>query len=67
MNKLEVIKELLAKEAHGMTVGEAIAAGICIQCKNPPTFYSDAGKREYRITALCEPCYDAIAQAFDNS
>ena len=59
---LQDLKESLSKEAYGMTAAEAIQKRICIKCRKPPTFYSEAGKREYQITGLCEPCFDQIAE-----
>ena len=39
----------------------AIEANICVECKQPPTFYSDAGRKEYYISGLCEPCLTRLA------
>ena len=52
----------LAKSLYGMTKQEALAKGICIDCKESaiPKCYSEAGKREYRISGLCEKCFDKI-------
>ena len=57
---LQDFKDDLAIEAHGMTVAEAHAKGVCINCEQPPTFYSEDGKGEYQISGLCEPCFDSI-------
>ena len=57
---LRAFKDAAARAAHGMTVAEAHAAGVCLRCRKPPTFYSEAGRREYRISGLCEPCFDAL-------
>lgn len=59
---LSQFKEQLDIDVHGMTTAAAIEQGICINCKQPPTFYSDDGRREYRISALCEPCFDEITK-----
>ncbi len=50
----------LGRQAFGMTKAEAHAQRICISCKQPPTFSTDAGRREYQITAVCEPCFDKM-------
>jgi len=50
----------LAKALYGMTRAEAITEGICIDCKKTATWYSPAGAKEYRISGLCEPCFDKI-------
>jgi hypothetical protein len=57
---LEHFKNELSKNIYGMSKSEAIAKNICVSCKQPPTFYSDAGKAEYKISGLCEPCWDKI-------
>lgn len=57
----------IAKEVHGFTVPEAHERGICVRCHTPPTFYSEAGRHEYRISGLCEPCFDAVTQFDEES
>lgn len=32
-------------------------------CNGPLAYYSDAGKREVRISRYCEPCFDFETQA----
>lgn len=57
---LQDFKDDLARAATGLTVAEAHAQEICIVCRKPPTWYSEAGRREYLISAVCEPCFDAM-------
>ena len=52
----------------------AIKKGICIRCQkpaliqaadgtskyNPELFYSDLGKKEWTISAMCERCFDSL-------
>lgn len=52
--------DTLAMIAFGQTKAEAHKEQVCIKCKQPPTFYSEAGRKEYGITGLCEPCFDEI-------
>jgi len=52
----------LAKALYGMTRVQAITVGICISCKNKATWYSPAGRAEYFISGLCEPCFDKITE-----
>ena len=62
MNPLEELKNNLSQDLYGITKAEACRTGICIQCKEPalPKCYSEAGKREYKISGLCEQCFDEI-------
>lgn len=53
----------LTRSIYGMTKNEAVAKSICIRCKQEPTFYSMAGRAEYPITGLCEPCFDLVTGA----
>lgn len=53
----------LTMQTYGITVSEALAEGICIQCREPalPKCYSDAGRAEHQISGLCESCFDEIS------
>ena len=69
---LNKLKNELSKELYSITKDEAIARGICVDCKLPVfesvkfssevkgRFYSEAGRKEYYISGLCEYCWDAI-------
>lgn len=56
--------------AFGMTKTEALEKKICIDCKrsildaqggmNKELFHSMAGVSEWRISAMCERCYDKL-------
>lgn len=57
------LNEFLAagfQQAFSMTREQAWEQGICVSCKEEPTFYSEAGKKEYRLSAMCEPCFDGM-------
>ncbi len=68
--ELVKLAEGLSKELFNLTPSEAIQQGICISCKKPIFYsagrkaekeghiYSVAGQNEYRMTALCEYCFD---------
>lgn len=45
-----------------MTREEAWKAGVCLECKKPasPKCYSQAGKKKYMISAICEECFDKM-------
>ena len=62
--ELARIAEQLTKENFGIGLSEATAKGICIACKEPAMCYSEAGRREYYISGMCERCFD---EAFEES
>jgi hypothetical protein len=64
---LSDLKRALAQEAFGMTIEEAHQKNICLECKQTPTFYSEAGAKEYINSGLCEPCFDKLAKALDEA
>ena len=57
----------LSKEIYGLSIDEAHRQGVCIQCKEKaiPKCYSNAGYREYKISGLCEKCFDEITMGGD--
>jgi hypothetical protein len=57
---LQNFKDAMSVIATGMTKAEAHKQGICVLCRQPPTFYSEAGRREYQISGYCEPCFDKL-------
>ena len=59
---LQGFKDVLAKEAHGITAAKAWYAGICIACKEQalPKCHSKLGCEEYAISAMCEECFDGL-------
>lgn len=68
MSNLEKLKTELAQGIYGITKQEAYARNICIDCKEPwePKTHTDAGRREYRITAICEECRDKMFENGDD-
>jgi hypothetical protein len=65
-NTLQRLKDDLAREAFGLTASEAIQKGVCIRCQEIPRYYTEAGRREYFISAVCEPCYDEMTGGTDH-
>lgn len=75
--KLVKLSEGLSKSLFNLTPSEALSQGICISCKKPIFYsadgkaekeghiYSCAGQNEYRITALCEYCFDKACDGLD--
>lgn len=57
---LQDFKDDISRIATGMTRAEAHAKGVCVKCRKPPTWYSEAGEREYHISGMCEPCFDEL-------
>lgn len=41
-------------------------SGSCKACSGALAHYSEAGKREARISRLCEPCFDYETQAVED-
>jgi hypothetical protein len=50
----------VARQVFGRTRQEALEQRVCIRCGENPTFTTEAGRREYEISAVCEPCFDAM-------
>lgn len=64
-DKSPAVKEVADRVAdwlYGMTITEALDRGLCIRCHDIPRFYSEAGKREYTISGLCEYCFDELTE-----
>jgi len=61
---LQKFKDDLSKKLYGKTTKEAVSSKRCIQCGELalPRCYSDAGRREFQISGLCEICFDEITK-----
>jgi len=64
---LQSLLDKLALVAFGMTQREAWSKGICIECKQPALSkcHTGIGCNEYRISAICEECFDAWRERRD--
>ena len=62
--KMEEFADEIAKSLYGKTRKEAVESGNCIQCNQPAlqNCYSEAGRREFAISGLCEKCFDQITE-----
>lgn len=66
---LDKWREASYVKSFGLTKPQAINLGICVSCKkpihdgrarDPGAIYSEAGKREYQISGVCETCFDTM-------
>jgi hypothetical protein len=60
-NPLEQFKKDMARLAFG--AAPADVPGCCIQCREPfsdKNVFTDAGRRETKISGLCEKCWDEL-------
>jgi len=59
---LQKFKDEVSQNLFGMTTSEAIEKSVCIQCQEEaiPKCYSDAGRKEFKISGLCEQCFDSM-------
>jgi len=59
---LQNFKDNISHQLYGITKSEACELGVCVQCKEEalPKCYSEAGRKEYKISGLCEKCFDEI-------
>lgn len=60
--EMQKFKDSISKDIHGMTRAEAHEKGICVDCKKnvEGRVYSEAGRREYQISGMCELCFDEL-------
>lgn len=67
------MKELIddiGQQVFGMSLTGAHEANVCICCHKPvfnedgffseELFHSEAGKKEYSISGMCEKCFDKL-------
>lgn len=62
MSTLQELKDDMAKKLFGTTLKIAHKHKLCVKCARPALehCYSDAGRKEYGISGLCEECFDAM-------
>jgi len=55
-------KNDMATAFFGMSREDALAKGLCVKCHQVayPKCHSNAGYREYKISAICEECFDKM-------
>lgn len=65
--QIRALADALAQEATGITQTKAWRRGICVVCKQnaKSRCYTEAGLREYQISATCERCFDAMFATTD--
>jgi len=59
---LTEFKQKLQEEIYGKDSVENKSKGLCIKCEQfaLSNCYSEAGRREFKISGLCEKCFDEI-------
>lgn len=67
---LDAFIDNTALSTFGISRSQAITQGICISCRKavknergefrPSLFSTDAGRREWAISGLCEKCFDGL-------
>lgn len=59
---LQKFKDELTKQIYGQDAISNKEKELCIDCKRPALehCYSEAGIREFKISGLCEECFDSI-------
>ena len=62
---LEQFMEHAAERTFGRNRKECWDAGLCLNCGLPALerCYSEAGRKEYALSCICEMCTDAIASS----
>jgi len=60
--EIQKVVDDLVKVLFGISNKEGIEEGICINCRQPAleNCYSEAGKKEFYISGLCEKCFDGF-------
>ncbi len=61
---IDAQKMIIEFERFDREKREAISRGKCTTCKRDASqhIYSAAGQREYRISGMCEECFDEMFQ-----
>lgn len=75
-DSLDVLCDAVSLASFGLTRTQALAQGVCINCRKAvknekgewraSLFRTEAGKREYPISGLCEVCFDKIFDGEDD-
>jgi hypothetical protein len=66
INPLQEFKEKLTNELYP-DAKDSLKNGLCIQCKMPAleNCYSNEGIKEYKMSGLCEKCFDEMFEDMD--
>ena len=55
-----------SKSAFGKSITECQAEGVCVQCHKQAMLRTPVEVREYGISAMCGPCWDAMFEGEDD-
>jgi hypothetical protein len=60
-NPINAFMDQMSMDIYGISRSEAWSKGICLECKELalPKCYSEAGVKEYKMSGLCEACFDS--------
>ena len=64
-NLLQEFKDSSARTAFGQTLSEAHTKGTCIMCEKKPDLSKSIDAAEYKISGLCNICWDEITKIGD--
>ena len=62
---LQKFKDSSARTAFGMTAYDAHERKICIMCRKKPDLSKSIDAAEYKISGLCNICWDEITKIGD--
>ena len=59
---LQDFQTTLDEQCYGKDFKKNKAEGLCIDCKEPaiPKCYSNAERKEFQISGLCEECFNKL-------
>lgn len=59
-SELKGFLNAFSKSAFGRSISDCQAEGVCVQCHKQALLRTTTEVKEYRISATCGPCWDAM-------